>query len=254
MFIFLLSGLLCCLCFSDGFFWLFGRGVFYFLLFGRGRGPRPNSEKKGTPQTAKKINTTPPLPSVCFCCLGERAYFYCCLGGGGGGSCVYVCVCVCFLCLGGGRVFFCWLFGRGRVFFAVWAGACFFCCLGGGREFTHLPVCLAHLQATQQQKRPNSKKKTRVPFAHPPSQNGPTVASTFSWLNKLGCRKHEAGFCNPNQKSDNLWNIILYDSYGVLRLGVEVTSPLASHEQLKQYHNDETPLFEVDPDYGNLTN
>ena len=53
-------------------------------------------------------------------------------------------------------VFLFLLFGR---------GACFcFCCLGGGREFAHLPVCLARLEGTQQQQRPNNKKKTRVPY------------------------------------------------------------------------------------------
>ena len=64
-----------------------------------------------------------------------------------------------FLLFGRGRVLFL-LFGRGRVFFfCLGRGRVFFCRLGGGREFTHLPVCLARLQATQQQKRPNSKKK-----------------------------------------------------------------------------------------------
>ena len=120
---------------------------------GRGAGPA---------QTAKKINTPPPLPSVfCFCCLGGWAcLFVCCLDGG---ACF-------FCCLGEWRCFCFLLFGPVRVFFAVWAGGVFivllfgrggggggrvfFCCLGGGREFTHLPVCLARLQATQQQKRP----------------------------------------------------------------------------------------------------
>ena len=48
--------------------------------------------------------------------------------------------------------------------FAVWAGhgrslTYPSAWLGGGRAFTHLPVCLARLQATQQQERPNNKKK-----------------------------------------------------------------------------------------------
>ena len=72
-------------------------------------------------------------------------------------------------------------------FFAVWAGGVFiFCCLGGGggREFTHLPVCLACLQATQQQKRPNSKNKNTGSIsiqAHPEasinSQRTPGLSS-----------------------------------------------------------------------------
>ena len=89
-----------------------------------------------------------------FLLFGRVGVFFCAVWAGG-----------VFFFLLFGRVacsFFCCL-GRG---FAVWAGAFFFfCCLGGGQEFTHLPVCLALLQATQQQKRPNSKKKKkkRVP-------------------------------------------------------------------------------------------
>ena len=114
--------------------------MFVVLLFGQGPRPRPNSKKK----------TTPPLPSVFFCCLGGWLCVLCffvvgCLGGwrvfllfgrmgreGGGG--------------GGGVFFFCCLGGWRVLFFAVWAGGVFFfCCLGGGREFTHLPDCLACL-------------------------------------------------------------------------------------------------------------
>ena len=182
---FLLSGLFCCLSFSGVIFFLFGRGrvVFFVLLFGRGRGPRPNSKKTKDPaQTAKNINTPPPLPSVfVFCCLGGWAclFFLLFLGRG---SFFFGCLGrwrVLFCCLGGVRVYVFAVWAR-VVFFvlAVWArgggggggeggGTCFFVffgCLGGEREFTHFPVCLARLQATQQQKRPNSKKKQKHGF------------------------------------------------------------------------------------------
>ena len=55
------------------------------------------------------------------------------------------------------------LFGRGACVLLLFGRFFVFFCLGGGREFTHLPVCLTCIEATQQQKRPNSKKKTRVP-------------------------------------------------------------------------------------------
>ena len=58
VFIFLLSGLFCCLGFSGFiFFAVWAGGMFFFLLFGRG---------------------------ACsfFCCLGGGVFFFCCLGGG----------------------------------------------------------------------------------------------------------------------------------------------------------------------------
>ena len=149
--------------------------MFFVCCLG-GRGPRPNSNnKKNTTPLKQQKNKHDPAPServfvsfavwvggrVCFfCCLGRgRVFFCCCLGRGrvfllfGRGLFFFLLFgrvsCLLFCCLGAGRVFFCCL-GGGRV--------CF-CCLGGEREFTHFPVCLARLQATQQQKRPNSKKK-----------------------------------------------------------------------------------------------
>ena len=94
---------------------------------------------------------------VCFCCLGGGG------GRGGGGE-------------GGGEE----RGGGGRLFFAVWAGGVVFFVLlfGGGREFTHLPVCLARLQATQQHKRPNCK-KTRTGssyMVYTLGQRGPPIA------------------------------------------------------------------------------
>ena len=119
MLIFLLSGLFCCLSFSVAIFLAVWAGACFFLLFGRGRAPRPNSKKKK--------NTTPPLPSVFFFLLFGRVvvFIFCCLGGGrvysfavwaggvfilllfGRGACLFS------GCLGGWRVFFL-LFGRGR--------------------------------------------------------------------------------------------------------------------------------------------
>ena len=156
VFVFLLSGLFCCLGFSGVLFLLFGRVCVFFLLFGRGPRPRPNSKKKRHRPNSKKLNTPPPLPSVFFVLLfgrvvfffavwaGWRVFFsfavwaddfFCCLG-----------VCSFFCCLGGWRVLFLLLGPGACFFFSVWAGCVFFlCCLGGGREFTHLLVCLALL-------------------------------------------------------------------------------------------------------------
>ena len=162
-------------------FLLFGPGrVLCFAVWAAARAPPKQQKNEHAPaQTAKKMNTPPPLPSVffVFCCLGRWACcFFCCLGGGRvfvffclGGGRVFFAVragaCLCFCCLGGGGVYiFCCLGGGGggRVFF--------FCCLGRGREFTHLPVFLARLQATQQQKRPNSKQKQHGFRLNPPSK------------------------------------------------------------------------------------
>ena len=141
MFVFLVSGLFCCLGFS---------GVIFFAVWARAQAP-PKQEKTNTrpAQTAKTNNTTPPLPSVFFFAVwaGGCVHVFAVWAGGvlffllfGRGGVFF------FLLFGQGRVLFL-LFGRGRVlFFAVWAGGVFFfCCLGGGREFTHLPVCLARL-------------------------------------------------------------------------------------------------------------
>ena len=120
--------------------------MFHFLLFGRGRGPRP---MVASAQTAKNITRPRPFRSFCVgCCLGGGrvssfllfgtcfffavwagcVLFFCCWGGG---------VLVFFCCLGGGRVFSFLLFVRvACFFFAVWAGCVLvFCCLGGGRFF-----------------------------------------------------------------------------------------------------------------------
>ena len=167
MFIFLLSGLFCCLGFSGAFFFAVWAGSCFFLCcLGGGADPAQTAKKKTRPRPNSKKKTRP-APS-------ERVVVFAVWAGGR---------IIFFAVWAGGRVFFfavwagvalffavwavdvlfflvCCL-GRGRVFFfAVWAGCVFFfCCSGGGREFTHLPVCLACLQATQQQKRPNSKNK-----------------------------------------------------------------------------------------------
>ena len=129
VFIFLLSGLFCCLGFSGVFCFAGWAGACFFLLFGRGLGPRPNSKKNTPPPKQQKKKKRPRPFRACFLFAvwaGGCVLFFAVWAG------------ACFILLfGRGRgLFFCCL-GRGRVFF--------FCCLGGGREFTHLPVCLARL-------------------------------------------------------------------------------------------------------------
>ena len=146
VFIFLLSGLFCCLGVSGVIFCCcLGGGVFFFCCLGGGPGPAQTAKKKTRPRpNSKNDNTPPPLPSFFFLLFGREGgggvgrVFFCCLGGGS---------CSLFCCLGGVVLFFCCL-GGGVLFFSLFGPvACFFflCCLGGGREFTHLPVCLARL-------------------------------------------------------------------------------------------------------------
>ena len=145
-------------------FLLFGRGRVSFFAVWAGAQAPPKQQKNPRPPPKQQKHKHAPAPSerVCFfCCLGGWAcLFFCCLGGG-----VFIFFAVWaggvfFCCLGRGRVHFL-LFGRWARFFLMFGqgACCCFCCLGGGREFTHLPVCLARLQATQQQKRPNSNNK-----------------------------------------------------------------------------------------------
>ena len=129
--------------------------MFFFLLFGQGPRPRPNSKKKHAPaQTAKKKRPHP-FRACCFFAVwaGGCVYFFAVWAGGR----------VLFCCLGGGRVLFfavwagaCFflLFGRGRVlFFAVWAGGVFFFAVwaGDGSSLTYPSAWLVF-------KRPNNKR------------------------------------------------------------------------------------------------
>ena len=182
----LLSGLFCCLRFSGVMcFSCLGGGVLFFLLFGRGPRPSPNSKKNTPCPNSKKTNTPPPLPSVLFFffCLGGWSLFFVAVWAGGvfffllfgRGACSFFC------CLGRGRVlfffavwaggvFFFLLFGRGSCFFLLFGPGTFFfffCCLGAGQELTHLPVCLARPLSdpeTKKTKHKQKKNKTRVPF------------------------------------------------------------------------------------------
>ena len=140
VFIFLLSGIFCCLGFSGVFCLLFGRGRVLFCAVWAGAQAPPKQQKKITRPRPNSKKKHTPVPS--------RRFFFCCLGGWvclvvavwaggvffllfGRGACSFFC------CLGGGRVFFCCL-GRGRVFLfcCLGRGACsFFCCLGGGVFF-----------------------------------------------------------------------------------------------------------------------
>ena len=173
------------------FFLLFGRGRVVCFAVWAGAPAPPQHQKTNTPPLKQQKNKHAPAPSerFFFCYLGGWSFFlavwaggvlfFCCLGGvhvffavwagagGWGGGRVFLlfgrCACFFFCCLGG-VVFFVLLFGRGGCicFCCLGGGVFFFCCLGGGREFTHLPVFLARLQATQQQKSPNSKKNTHT--------------------------------------------------------------------------------------------
>ena len=90
------------------FFCCLGGGVFFFLLFGRGPRPRPNSKTKNTPPPKQQKKKHVPAPS-------ERVFFA-----------VWASGCVCVFAVWAGGVFF----------FAVWAGGVFFfCCLGRGVFF-----------------------------------------------------------------------------------------------------------------------
>ena len=124
--------------------------MFFFLLFGRGPRPRPNSEKKqhAPAQTAKNETRPRPFRACCFFAVWV-------------GGCVYV-----FAVWAGGVFFFCCLGGGRVLFFAVWAGVVFFfCCLGGGREgtgvhsLTGLPGSSLSNPTTKKTKQQKKKKK-----------------------------------------------------------------------------------------------
>ena len=174
MFIFLLSGLFCCLGFSGVIFFAVWAGACFFLLFGQGPRPRPNSKKKTRPRpNSKKKHAPAPSERVFFCLLFGRVDAFIFLlfgrGGGGGGRVLFLLfgrgACSFFCCLGGGVFFFCCL-GGGVFFFLLFGpGACFFFAVwaGDGSSLTYPSAWLVFKRPNNKRKRPNSKKKTRVP-------------------------------------------------------------------------------------------
>ena len=72
VFIFLLSGLFCCLGFSGVvFFAVWSGACSFFCCLGGGPGPAQTAKKMTRPRpNSKKKKTPPPLPDVFFCCLG----------------------------------------------------------------------------------------------------------------------------------------------------------------------------------------
>ena len=108
MFIFLSSGLFCCLGFSF-FFFLFGRGRVFFAVWAGAQAPPKQQKKSHLPKQQKNEHAPAPSERFFFAVWADGRVFFCCLGGGRDFFC----------CLGGVRVFFCCL-GGGRVLvFAV---------------------------------------------------------------------------------------------------------------------------------------
>ena len=193
MLILLLSGVFCCLCVSgvNFFFAVWAGACFIFCCLGGGTGPAQTAKKTLPRPNSTKINAPSSLPSVfCFAVwAGRRFCFFCCLCGvrvfcfaiWAGDVFFFFLGC----CLGGVRILFAARAGS-IFFFAVCArvvfsfvlfgrGACFFCCLGGGREFTHLPVCLARLHSTQQQKKDQTAKKKNTGSGYRPRAHAKAV-------------------------------------------------------------------------------
>ena len=155
MFIFVLSGLFCCLGFSGVFFLLFGRGrvLFFAVWAGAQAPPKQKKKKKTRPRPKQQKKTHAPAPSghifvllfgrvgvFVFCCLDRGACsFFCCLGGGRVLFFAVWAVVLFFLLFGPGARFFFFFFCLGRgacsFFFAVWAEACFFSVWAGGVFF-----------------------------------------------------------------------------------------------------------------------
>ena len=168
VFIFLLSGLFCCLGFSGGIYFAVWAGAVFFLLFGRGPRPRPNSKKNMSPpkQQKKTKNAPRPFRACCFFLLFGRVgvLFFFCLGGGacffllfGWGACSFFC------CLGGGVLFFCCLGGDVFFFFADWAGGVFFFAVWAADRSS-----LTYPSAWLVFKRPNNKRdRTAKEKKHP---------------------------------------------------------------------------------------
>ena len=143
----------------------------FFLLFGRGLGPRPNSNKKNTSppkqQKTKKKKKKRHRPFrqcvVFFVFLFGRVgvFIFCCLGGGrvlffavwAGGMFL-------FCCLGGGVFFVCCLGGGMFLFLLFGPGACFFLLFGRGtgvHSLTRLPGSSLSDPTTKETEQPKKK-------------------------------------------------------------------------------------------------
>ena len=119
------------------FFAVWAGACCFFAVWPGAQAP-PKQQKHDPAQTAKILNTPPPLPSVLSFAVwaGGRLYFCCCLGGGRVYSFFFCCLCWGRRGAGGGACFFAVRAGACLLVFAVWArGAClFFCCLGGAAK------------------------------------------------------------------------------------------------------------------------
>ena len=133
---FLLFGLFGCF-----FFAVWAWACFFFLLFGRGPRPRPNSKKVNTP-------TRPNSKTKKHARKGRgRVIFFA----------VWAGACSFFCCLGGGRV----------LFFAVWAGRVFFLLFGRGtgvHSLTRLPGSSLSDPTTKETEQQKKKKHTGSPL------------------------------------------------------------------------------------------
>ena len=178
VFIFLLSGLFCCLGFFGCIFFAVWAGACFFCCLGRGAGPAQTA-KKNTPPPKQQKHKHAPAPSerfFCFLLFGRVGVFVFLLFGR------LACFCC---CLGGGRVFFFAAWAMSFFFFAVWAGGVFiffavwcvrvcvcvcvcvwvcvcvcFLLFGRGTGVHSLTGLPGSSSSDLQQERPNSKKKT----------------------------------------------------------------------------------------------
>ena len=137
-------------------------GCSFFAVWAGAWAP-PKQQKKTRPRpNSKKINTTPPLPSVFFLLFGRVDVFIFLLFGPG--------ACFFFRCLG--HWFFFLLFGQGPVFVAVWAvgvfifflfgrGACSFFAVwaGNGSSLTYPSAWFVFKRPSNKKDQTATKKK-----------------------------------------------------------------------------------------------
>ena len=178
--------------------------MFFFLLFGRGPRPRPNSKKKNTPPPKQQKKKHASAPSERVFLLFERVGVFIFFAVWAGG--VFF-----FCCLGGGMFLFL-LFGRGRVlFFAVWAGGVFFFLLFGPGACFFFAVwagdgsSLTYPSAWLVFKRPNNKRdrtaKKKHGFPTTPKPSTPRAHKTpkaHSLYPPKGPRTQKMGFWGPS--------------------------------------------------------
>ena len=160
VFVFLLSGLFCCLGFSGVIFFAVWAGACFFFAVWAGSQALPKQQKKTRPRPNSKKNTPRPFRACFFFLLfGRVGVFIFLLFGRGACS---------FFCCWGGGVFFFAVWAGECSSFSVWAGGVFFFAVwaGDGSSLTYPSAWLVFKRPNNKRDR-TAKKSTRVPAGYP---------------------------------------------------------------------------------------